>query len=53
MATGEPTATEANAGESSGDDDGGSDSKTVILLVIAGLAIGTVAGLILRNRQKP
>jgi uncharacterized protein YcnI len=50
-ATGEPTATEANAEDTSGSDDGG-DSKTVILLVIAGLAIGTVAGLVLRSRRK-
>lgn len=50
-ATGEPTATAADADDSSSDDDG-SDSKTLILIVIAGLAIGTVAGIVVRARRR-
>ncbi|HMU27779.1 MAG TPA: DUF1775 domain-containing protein [Solirubrobacterales bacterium] len=50
-ATGEPTATAADAEDSSSDDEG-SDSKTLILIIIAGLAIGTVAGIVVRARRK-
>ena len=48
--TGEPTATAADpADESTGDE--GSDGKTLLLIVIAGLAIGTVAGIVVRGRR--
>ncbi|MCB0858238.1 MAG: YcnI family protein [Solirubrobacterales bacterium] len=47
--TGEPTATAADPADESTDE--GSDSKTLILIVIAGLAIGTVAGIIVRGRR--
>ena len=49
-ATGEPTATAANS-EDSSSDDGGGDGKTILLIVIAGLAIGTVAGIVVRGRR--
>lgn len=48
--TGEPTATAADPADESSDD-GGSDGKTLLLIVIAGLAIGTVAGIIVRGRR--
>lgn len=49
--TGEPTATAGDSDDSSSDD-GGSDSKTILLIVVAGLAIGTIAGIIVRGRRK-
>ncbi|MCB0861999.1 MAG: YcnI family protein [Solirubrobacterales bacterium] len=49
--TGEPTASAVDSGDSGSDDDGG-NGKTLILIVIAGLAIGTVAGLVVRARRK-
>ncbi|MCB0829466.1 MAG: YcnI family protein [Solirubrobacterales bacterium] len=48
--TGEPTASAANVDDSKSDDDGG-DGKTLILIIIAGLAIGTVAGIVVRARR--
>lgn len=51
-ATGEPTATAADSDDSSSGDDGGGDGKTILLIVIAGLAIGTVAGIVVRGRRK-
>ena len=50
-ATGEPTATAGDSDDSSSDD-GGSDNKTILLIVVAGLAIGTIAGIIVRGRHK-
>lgn len=50
-ATGEPTATAGDPDDSSSDD-GGSDGKTILLIVVAGLAIGTVTGIIVRGRRK-
>lgn len=44
--TGDPTATSASEDES----DGGG-SKTLILVIIAGLAVGTVAGIVIRGRR--
>lgn len=46
--TGEPTATDADTEDSS--DDGG--GRSLLLLIVAGLAIGTVAGIIVRSRRK-
>jgi uncharacterized protein YcnI len=48
--TGEPTATAADPDDSSSDDNGG-DGKTLLLLIVAGLAIGTVAGIVVRSRR--
>lgn len=50
-ATGEPTATAGDPDDSSSDDDGGS-GKTLLLIIVAGLAIGTVAGIVVRGRRK-
>lgn len=49
--TGEPTATAADPDDSSSDDDGG-NGKTLLLLIVAGLAIGTVAGIVMRARRQ-
>lgn len=48
-AEGEPTATAADA-EDNADDDGGS-GKSLLLIIVAGLAIGTVAGIVVRARR--
>ncbi len=48
---GQSTATAADSDDSSNDDDGGS-GKTLLLIVIAGLAIGTVAGIVVRARRQ-
>ncbi|MBN8869597.1 MAG: YcnI family protein [Solirubrobacterales bacterium] len=50
---GEPTATAADPDDSSDDDNGEGNGKTVLLLVVAGLAIGTVAGIVIRARRSP
>lgn len=50
--TGEPTATDADSANSSDDSSDGGSGKTLLLIVIAGLAIGTVAGLVVRARRK-
>lgn len=51
--TGEPTATDADpastADDSSDDDNGG---KKLLLIIVGGLAIGTVAGIVVRARKK-
>jgi len=49
--TGEPTATAADAADQS-DSDGGGSGKTLLLIIVAGLAIGTVAGIVVRGRKK-
>ncbi len=49
-ATGEPTATAANP-EDDSEDDGGS-GKSLLLIIVVGLAIGTVAGIIVRARRE-
>jgi uncharacterized protein YcnI len=51
-ATGEPTASAADADDSASDDDDGGSGKTLLLIIVAGLAIGTVAGLVVRARRK-
>ena len=51
-ATGEPTASAADADDSTSDDDDGGSGKTLLLIIVAGLAIGTVAGLVVRARRK-
>lgn len=51
-ATGEPTATDATSAESSSSDDDGGDGKSLLLIVIAGLGIGTVAGIVVRARRR-
>lgn len=49
-ATGEPTATAADSEDyASGDD--GSGGKSLLLIIVAGLAIGTIAGIIVRARR--
>jgi uncharacterized protein YcnI len=48
-ATGDPTATAGDA-EDGSDDDGGS-GKSLLLIIVVGLAIGTVAGIIVRGRR--
>ena len=48
--TGDPTATAADSADDSGED-GGSGGKTLLLIVVAGLAIGTIAGIIVRGRR--
>lgn len=50
-ATGEPTATSGNPDDSSGDDEGTS-GKSLLLIIVAGLAIGTIAGIIVRARRQ-
>lgn len=49
--TGEPTATAADSEDSSSDADGGS-AKSLLLIIVAGLAIGTIAGIIVRGRRR-
>jgi len=48
---GEPTATDATAGEDSDPDSDDGSGKTLLLIIVAGLAIGTVAGIIVRARR--
>lgn len=50
--SGQPTATDATSEETSSDDDGGGDGKTLLLIIVVGLAIGTVAGIVVRGRRK-
>ncbi len=47
VATGDPTAT----GETDDESDDGGDGKSLLLLIVAGLAIGTIAGIIMRARR--
>ena len=49
-ATGEPSATDATSADESSDDDGGS-GKSLLLIIVVGLAIGTVAGIVVRSRR--
>ncbi len=49
--TGDPTATAADSGDDSAGDDGGS-GKSLLLIIVAGLAIGTIAGLVVRARRE-